>query len=73
MSEECSDHECRDCKAKTIAQEVMTMMAKDDLSVSEAAIVARDIGYSILMQCPPEHKQELHDWIVSGIGKAVEQ
>ena len=59
--------------AHRIVQEIMTLMHQNDLNISEAGIVARDIGYSVLMQCPSERKQELHDWIVSGIGKAVEQ
>lgn len=70
MSDGCG-HES--CKAAEVAQEVMTLLAKNNLSIHEAAIVARDIGYSVLMQCPAEHKIELGRWIVAGIEKAVEQ
>ena len=74
-AEDCSDKDCgdSDCRAKQVAQEVITLMSQRGLNISDAGMVARDLGYSVLMQCPPERRQELHDWIVSGIGRAVEQ
>lgn len=75
MADPCGKKDCQetDCKTYEAALDVMKLLSTRGLTMSEAAVVARYAGYSILMQCPPEHKQELHDWIVSGIGKAVEQ